>query len=138
MPADVTGAVMALPARNTWPDEGSRNPATSDRIVLLPQPLGPTMDTNWPASKSKDTLRSASTPPCLPNHMDTLSRTTDAGALAMRQYPPMGSGSDVRREATKIHSRSATAAYKSKPSNVSAISAENDSSESSDAEADKS
>lgn len=138
MPADVTGAVIGLPARKTWPDEGIRNPATSDRIVLLPQPLGPTMDTNWPASNPNDTLRSASTPTRPPNRTDTLSSTIDAGALAMRQYPPTGSGSGVRREATKIHSRSATAAYKSRPSKVSAISAENDSSESSDAEADKS
>ena|SRR5581483_177306 len=136
MPADVTGALIGLPARDTRPDEGRRNPATRDKIVVFPQPLGPTMDTNWPASKRKDMSRRTSKPVCPPNRMDTFSRTTDAGSLAMRQYPP--AGSDIRREATNIHSRSATAPYKIKPSKVSAIRAENDNNESSDAEADKS
>lgn len=45
-----------LPFSRTSPKVGFRMPAIMDRIVVLPQPLGPTIATNSPLFTSKDRL----------------------------------------------------------------------------------
>jgi hypothetical protein len=46
------------------PEDGGMKPATMLRIVLLPQPEGPTTETNSPAGTSSETSRTAFT--CAP------------------------------------------------------------------------
>ena len=46
---------------DTEPEEAGRSPDIILRSVLLPQPLGPTMETKFPAGMSKDILSSAVT-----------------------------------------------------------------------------
>src|SRR5208337_1453736 len=45
------------------PESGTSSPAKHRRRVLLPHPLGPTIEKNSPSSISMDTLSRALTPP---------------------------------------------------------------------------
>ena len=45
------------------PDRGCSNPAIQRKVVVLPQPLGPSKVNNSPLPTSKDTPRSARTSP---------------------------------------------------------------------------
>ena len=44
---------------STTPDEGLSKPSSIERIVLLPQPLGPTIATNSPSLRLKEKLSTA-------------------------------------------------------------------------------
>ena len=49
-------AVMSLPSTRMRPDVGVSKPAIILRIVVLPQPEGPSRETNSPFSKPRLTL----------------------------------------------------------------------------------
>src|SRR5215470_3281526 len=59
MPISERGAHTGSPATRTSPSVGDISPARMRRSVLLPQPLGPTSDTNSPCSMPSETERSA-------------------------------------------------------------------------------
>src|SRR5262249_1960466 len=48
---------------STCPASGSTKPATIRRVVVLPQPLGPSSETSSPAATWSDTASTATTPP---------------------------------------------------------------------------
>ena len=54
-----TGDRLRLPTQSS-PESGESRPAMRRRSVDLPQPLGPTMETNSPAATDSETLSSAS------------------------------------------------------------------------------
>ena len=59
MPTPSGGACTDTPSSRTSPALGGRRPATIFISVVLPQPLGPTMDTNSPSATSSDVGRNA-------------------------------------------------------------------------------
>src|ERR1700761_6028882 len=61
MPIRALSASTSRPATNTWPSVAASVPATSLRIVDLPQPDGPTSATNSPCSMRNDVSLSAVT-----------------------------------------------------------------------------
>ena len=63
-PRSGPGPLTALPSSRISPPETGRKPAIMFRIVVLPQPDGPTTATNSPLSTVSDTSRTAVT--CLP------------------------------------------------------------------------
>ena len=65
MPSCVCGPVTVAPPTVTAPLVGFSRPAMIRSSVLLPQPLGPSNETNSPASTVKATSASASTDPVL-------------------------------------------------------------------------
>src|SRR5215469_16822229 len=83
MPRSELGFVITLPPISIVPPlEGSR-PATSIIKVLLPQPLGPMIETNSPASIDRLTEVRASTVPWRPAKvLETPRREISAGARA--------------------------------------------------------
>src|SRR5215468_3432422 len=78
MPTSVIAPVSGLPPTRTVPVVGSIRPATISINVLLPQPLGPTTDTNSPGSISTLNGRRASDGVSVPtpNTLPTLSIST--------------------------------------------------------------
>src|SRR4026209_1336885 len=72
---------MSRPSRSTLPLGGLSQPATTRRLVVLPQPDGPSSVMNSPLIMSKSTASSPTMPPG--NTFETLSRRTRAsGAIA--------------------------------------------------------
>src|SRR6266481_9625857 len=67
----------------TWisPSDGSRKPAISRSVVVLPQPEGPNRQTSWPWSIRSETL---STTASDPNRLVKPRKSTDAN-----QLPPL-------------------------------------------------
>ena len=57
------GPCTGVPSSRTSPAVGSSSPATHLSSVVLPQPDGPTMQTNSPAATSNDRSPTASTSP---------------------------------------------------------------------------
>ena len=53
------GPVIGAPSSNAWPPLGRSRPASTFRIEVFPQPLGPSRHTNSPGSTSKDTSLAA-------------------------------------------------------------------------------
>ena len=53
------GPVTAAPRSSTWPAEGRRRPAMHLSSVVLPQPDGPTTQTNSPSSIENETFPTA-------------------------------------------------------------------------------
>src|SRR6185437_6513729 len=73
------GRVTFRPATATVPSVASRRPATMRSKVDLPQPLGPTRETNSPAPTASEMPASASTGPLAAWYvMPTLSRSISA------------------------------------------------------------
>ena len=63
MPMSGIGLVTSRPSTETVPAVAGRSPATMRSRVDLPQPLGPTRETNSPASTDREMPASASTGP---------------------------------------------------------------------------
>ena len=61
MPALLTAPFTGAPPTVIVPVVAGIRPDTSISIVLLPQPLGPTIETNSPAAMSRSIAPSAST-----------------------------------------------------------------------------
>src|ERR1700761_6712090 len=61
MPIRALSASTSRPATNTWPSVAASVPATSLRMVDLPQPEGPTSATNSPCAMRKEVSASAVT-----------------------------------------------------------------------------
>src|SRR5215475_2083119 len=61
MPTFSSGPLTCLPATETAPEETGRSPEIILSSVLLPHPLGPTMETKLPGWISKEILSSAVT-----------------------------------------------------------------------------
>src|SRR5690554_870369 len=60
------GPVLFLPATSTSPEVFSRSPATMRSAVVLPQPLGPIIETNSPAPTERlKSCRTVVVPYCL-------------------------------------------------------------------------
>ena len=51
--------VTSLPPSVTWPALGSMKPATMRRVVVLPQPEGPSSTRNSPSAMPSETSRTA-------------------------------------------------------------------------------
>ncbi len=51
--------VTSLPPNFTWPAVGSMKPATMRRVVVLPQPDGPSSTRNSPSLMPSETSRTA-------------------------------------------------------------------------------
>ena len=64
-------AVTSTPRSRMRPSSGCSNPPIIRRLVVLPQPLGPSSEKNSPSRISSETERTAST---LPNRLVTPSR----------------------------------------------------------------
>src|SRR5690242_17726512 len=71
----VTGA-LPLTSMVPRPAPAGRRPAMKFKSVVLPQPLGPTIETNSPGRTRSDTSLTATSSP---NTTDTLSSTTEPG-----------------------------------------------------------
>ncbi len=56
-------AVTSSPPIRIWPSLASSSPATRRRVVVLPQPEGPSSVTSVPASTVKEMSRTAVTAP---------------------------------------------------------------------------
>jgi hypothetical protein len=63
MPTSAIGCLTSRPATATVPRVAGRRPATIRSKVDLPQPLGPTSETNSPAPTASEMPASASTGP---------------------------------------------------------------------------
>ena len=61
MPTFSSGPFTGSPPTETFPEVAGSSPEMILSSVLLPQPLGPTMDTKLPESMSKETFSSAVT-----------------------------------------------------------------------------
>src|SRR5262245_763277 len=72
------------------PSSGSTSPATIRRRVLLPQPDGPSSETNSPAAASHDTSSTATTAP-----NDFLSRRTVSAGAALLNADDACAGTSV-------------------------------------------
>src|SRR5215831_6426582 len=84
IPTSERGARTGSPATRTSPPVGEINPARMRRSVLLPQPLGPTSDTNSPCSMLSETERSAwISPSSTSNVLPTLSSSMKLIAPAL-------------------------------------------------------
>ena len=55
--------VTSSPSRKTRPESASSNPAITRSVVVLPQPLGPSIEKNSPAGISRVTSLTARTSP---------------------------------------------------------------------------
>src|SRR5262245_58353755 len=64
---------MSLPSSNTCPADGDSKPAIRRRLVVLPQPDGPSKVKNSPGATSRSTV---SSPTTSPKRLDTLSNCT--------------------------------------------------------------
>ena len=51
--------VTSWPASRTWPADGSMKPATIRKVVVLPQPEGPSSTRNSPSAIVSETSRTA-------------------------------------------------------------------------------
>jgi hypothetical protein len=80
MPRLVCGRSTAVPAIVTVPDVGDSSPAMIMASVDLPQPEGPTMETNSPLPTVNDTPSSADTTPSRAWKRRTTSRTSTVEA----------------------------------------------------------
>ena len=57
------GAEMRLPPTRISPPSGSRKPAISRSVVVLPQPDGPSRHASWPCSTCSDTSSTTASGP---------------------------------------------------------------------------
>src|ERR1700726_3251602 len=73
-----------LPPTVISPAEGSRKPAISRSVVVLPQPEGPNRQTNWPWSIRNET---SSTTASGPNRLVRLRKSTDANRHPLVRLP---------------------------------------------------
>src|SRR5262245_29101865 len=77
---------MSLPSSNTRPADGASKPAIRRRLVVLPQPDGPSKLRNSPGATSRSTV---SSPTTSPKRLDTLSSCT-TGSSAITHLGPLG------------------------------------------------
>src|ERR1700733_2362436 len=70
------------------PAVGSSNPATSRRVVVLPQPDGPSSEKNSPAATDRSMLSTAAACPAraCPNRLVSPTRSMAAAAMASSPY----------------------------------------------------
>ena len=52
---------MLRPSNQIWPADGSRNPVSSETVVDLPEPFGPSSPSTVPRGSAKLTSRIAGT-----------------------------------------------------------------------------
>ena len=57
------GDEIVLPSRTIRPDVGETKPAIMRKVVVLPQPEGPSSERNSPCGRLRDTSRTAWTEP---------------------------------------------------------------------------
>src|SRR6476620_12146719 len=87
-------AVTGAPCTATVPAEAGSSPETRDRVVDLPQPVGPTIETNSPGATSRVTSRRAvNAPPLFVGKRLVASRSEIAVRAA--GAPPGGWGACV-------------------------------------------
>src|SRR5687768_3566168 len=87
---------MSLPASSIRPAVGSSSPATIRRVVVLPQPDGPSSAKNWPRPTSRSR---SSTAVKLPNRFVTEERARSAPDASEAAFEAVTvSGSDHRSE----------------------------------------
>src|SRR3984885_15791101 len=73
--------VIGLPSRKIWPALGSTSPAIMRRVVVLPQPLGPSSATMLPGSMLSETRSTAREAPKI---LVSSARRSAAGAVRTR------------------------------------------------------
>src|SRR4051812_8330878 len=102
MPASETGRRTSWPRTRTWPEVAGISPATMRKSVDLPQPLGPTTETNSFERIAKD--RSATAMP-VPKDLLKASTSTALGTSAGSNSVLLRAGDreiHVRRRETRV------------------------------------
>src|SRR6266436_4243011 len=105
--ASSTGPMPAIsrPRKRTSPADGRSRPVTTLTRVVLPAPLGPTIETNSPSSTWKETLLSALNAPkvfetLMVSNSGALS-TARAGRISSPSMAPVGQRLDRARQALR-------------------------------------
>src|SRR3954467_416785 len=75
---------MSAPSTSTLPAEGATRPAIIRSSVVLPQPDGPSRETNSPEATARSTSATAS---CVPNRLLRRSRASSATAAGDLPLP---------------------------------------------------
>ena len=88
-------AATSRPPRMTTPVDGCTSPATSRKMVDLPQPDGPTKATNSPSAMRKDVVASAGT---ARSPRPKVTETSDS-SIAIAGLPPVGGGTGLTKSA---------------------------------------
>src|SRR5437870_1761690 len=102
MPTSVTGLVTEAPAICTCPDVALINPAPIIRSVVLPQPLGPTIEMNSDSPTSTLTGPRASTPPGPVPEVCLQHRVHRVGRAPNRILPRLDRGGDEATDKIRL------------------------------------
>src|ERR1051326_5700310 len=97
MPSSCTGPATGLPATSIAPSVVGSSPAIMLSSVLLPQPLGPTIETNSPRPIVRLTSSTACTSPWRERKRFDTPRTATAGMALAIAAPSLGSSAPSPR-----------------------------------------